>query len=124
MLEHLEYEDVKVADLMAHGFPIVGDLDKTGIFEPRPPHEVDQGAGPEWLWRSAREARQTLRRSMERQEIDKITRDLYRLTVTDSDSEVKREWTRGPFVRRGVDKEARSSLPARKALRRRTILQS
>ena len=44
MLASIDYPDHKVAKLMKEGFPLVGDLDVTGVFETRMPEDTVRGA--------------------------------------------------------------------------------
>ena len=63
MLTLIGYPNVKVAELIAQGFPLVGTLDATGAFEKRPPDEVVHGADVRWLNRTAREAQDNIIRN-------------------------------------------------------------
>ena len=60
MLQSIKYPDCNVADLMYQGFPIVGDMDITGVFEQRQEQDVIQGADPIWLLKQAKLVRKTL----------------------------------------------------------------
>ena len=97
MLQSIKYPDCKVADLMYQGFPIVGDMDITGVFEQRQEQDVIQGADPIWLLKQAKLVRKTLIQEIERTPNDHILKSLYSKTVDDEDSEVRRKWASGPF---------------------------
>ena len=49
MLASIDYLDHKVAKLMKEGFPLVGDLDVTGVFGTRMPEDTVRGADLELL---------------------------------------------------------------------------
>ena len=50
MLKSLNHLDTSVADLMTQGFPLVGVMEQTGVFEARQPRDVVFGADPKLLY--------------------------------------------------------------------------
>ena len=76
MLRSIEYPDCKVADLMYQGFPIVGDMDITGVFEQRHEEDVIQGADPIWLLKQSKLVRKTLVQEIERTSNDHVLQSL------------------------------------------------
>ena len=56
-LKRMGYPDADVAHKCLSGFPLVGDLDQTGVFETRPQEELIVGADPSWLARNAKRSR-------------------------------------------------------------------
>ena len=104
MLRAINYPDIKAADLMSQGFPIVGDMDITGVFETRNEADVIQGADPIWLMKQARLARKSIIQQIEGTPCDHILQGLYSKTVTDEDSEINQGWASGPFTEEEIIK--------------------
>jgi hypothetical protein len=58
LLKQMDYPDMEVVFKCLHGFPIVGDMDVTGVFERRPVGQVMVGAHTTWLARHAIRSRE------------------------------------------------------------------
>ena len=99
MLAHLRYQDMKVADLMVSGFPVVGLLDEVLLFEKKPAEEATIGADPAWLTHMAKTLRALLVDQVKNAVVDDTHRRLYDKTngAQNSESEVARQWADGPF---------------------------
>ena len=69
MLKSFHYKETRVAELMVEGFPVVGNLDRTEVFEDRPVQDVVQGADERWLYLAAKQSRKDLITEMEAQEV-------------------------------------------------------
>ena len=78
MLQSMKYPDARVADLLLQGFPLVGTLDETGVFEKRPPERVVQGADVRWLYQSARYIRRDLIEQVKQEEVTDISKEVYK----------------------------------------------
>ena len=102
MLQHIEYPDVRAAELMVEGFPLIGSMDKTGVFEERPLNSVVQGADSSWLYLSAKQSRRDLITEIQAQEMTPVLREVYKKTVGTPESEVERGWASGPFTEEEV----------------------
>ncbi len=77
MLAHLRYQDMKVADLMVSGFPVVGLLDEVLLFEKKPAEEATIGADPAWLTHMAKTLRASLIDQVKNAVVDDTHRRLY-----------------------------------------------
>ena len=98
MLQSMGYPDTRVAELLVEGFPLVGTLDRTGVFEDRPSDKVTQGADVRWLYQSAKVIREDLREQVMKEEVTDISREVYKKTAEGEDSEVAKGWASGPFT--------------------------
>ena len=100
---------------MYQGFPVVGDMDVTGVFEQRHGEDVIQGADPMWLLEQAKLDRNTLVQEIDWAPYDHILHSRYSKTVTDDDSEIKRRWASGTFSEAElVKRHAPLCLPCRR----------
>ncbi len=109
MLASIDYPDHKVAKLMKEGFPLVGDLDVTGVFETRMPEDIVHGADPELLLGQAEEIQVCVEEQVAWKPSDDLARAVCARTVTGThkdpqDSEVKKKWLIGPLSENEVTK--------------------
>ena len=98
MLAWCQHEGQKVSLLMATGFPIVGELDESGVFPVRPWQERIPGADPEWLWLSAKLACKNQRDRWKDTPMDDVLREVYKSTCEGEESETRKQWVNGPFT--------------------------
>ena len=98
MLKSLDYPDARVAELMVEGFPIIGVMDKTGVFEERDVRQIVQGADENWLYLTAKKTRQDLIEQIQAQEVTPVLQEVWNKTVEGPDSEVSKGWASGPFT--------------------------
>ena len=53
LLQHIEYKkpyaDTTISSCIREGFPLVGTMPETGVFQKKPGDEIEFGADPEWL---------------------------------------------------------------------------
>jgi len=105
MLKSIDHPDKSVADLMVQGFPIVGELEVSGVFETRPQRDVVIGADPKWLAASAKEVRRSTMNNVRRGKIDKITQAVYDQTHRNPDSETAKGWAFGPYSEEEIVKK-------------------
>ncbi len=76
---------------MKDGFPLVGDLDVTGVFETRMPEDIVRGADPVLLLDQAEEIQDCVEEQVAGKPSDDLTRAVHAGTQKDpQDSEVKR----------------------------------
>ena len=92
----MKYPDVEVAFKCLTGFPLIGELDETGVFPTRNLEELNVGAGPICLARMAKQARKALVDRFNCDETDTLTEEIYELTR----EEVDKGWAKGPSPRR------------------------
>ena len=98
MLKSIGYPDHRVAQLMVEGFPLVGDMDETNVFESRPKEGVVQGADIRWLYQATKEVRSGLIKQIQAEEITDVSKEVCKKTIGDHESEVARGWASGPFT--------------------------
>ena len=98
MLKHIQYPDLKVADLMMQGFPLVGALDEVDVFEKKFPEDEIVGADPEWLYRTGKMSREALCEHIRSANVDEIARSIYSQPYGGPDSEVSKGWADGPYT--------------------------
>ena len=106
MLRLIGYPGLNIAELLAQGFPLVGTLDRTGVFEVKNPEDVVRGADVRWLYRQAREAQENATSQCEGRTCDDILKEVYHKTAVgspDAPSEKAKGWLKGPFTRAQLD---------------------
>jgi hypothetical protein len=100
-IEHRKpYPDIAVTACIREGFPLVGDMPETGVFQKKPEDEVEFGADPEWLQHLAPDLRQELIYSLIEGEPSEVDHEVYRLTcgTVEGGNEIERGWAEGPFT--------------------------
>lgn len=98
MLNELRYVDAKVADSMVTGFPLVGELEPSGVYPLKHPEERVAGASVEWFWASAKEARENQKHRWKGAPVDNILGELYKIPCGGEESEVQKGWANGPYT--------------------------
>ena len=66
MLRDIGYPDIRAAELLAEGFPLVGELDESGVFETRAFDQVIRGADMRWLHQTAKLAQEQVIEKLEK----------------------------------------------------------
>ena len=97
LLGKTRYPDADVTFRCLHGFPLVGEMDATGVFEQRPVEHANEGADPTWLAKNARIRRGAIAAEMAGQPVDDVARQVYDLTVNPEYGEPAMGWAAGPF---------------------------
>ena len=102
MLQNIWYPDAKVASELREGFQMVGEMRSSGVFQTKPPEEVNQGADPQWLERMAEELRAELIYINKNNKGDDLDKAVYNITCQGEGSETHRGWASGPFSEKEI----------------------
>ena len=98
LLSDSHFPDVGVVHRCLVGFQLVGQLDRTGVFEERPPEEVIRGADEVWLARCAKIRGRELIRRVEQDNVDEVSEAVCKLIADPEVGEVAKGWAIGPFT--------------------------
>ena len=104
-LGQMDYIDMEVVFKCLHGFPIVGDMGVTGVFERRPVGQVMVGADTTWLACLAIRSREDLVAKIIAQPVDDVFREIYRITTDREEGEVAKGWAIGHPSGRGFTED-------------------
>ena len=109
-IEHRKpYPDTAVTVCIREGFPLVGDMPETGVFQKKQEEEIEFGADPEWLQHLAPDLRQELMSSLIEGEPSEVDDEVNRLTcgTVEGGNEIERGWAEGPLHRRASHRDHR-----------------
>ena len=102
LLQEMKYPDVEVALKCLTGFPLIGDLDTTGVFSTRKLEEFNIGADPIWLARMAKQSRKALIKGIEKEDPKSVMQEIYALTTHPETREVAKGWANGPCTEQEI----------------------
>ena len=83
-LHNIKHPDKFLMHRCRTGSRLVGESDPTSVFPEKPEEEIIEGANPGWLPRLAKANRKPLNKSLRKQPVDDILRDLYHTTTNES----------------------------------------
>ena len=102
LLRKISYGDLDVVHRLLTGFPLVGTMRQTTVFEQRSPKDIIVGADPTWLARTATAARENLREQVTQTANDETLSDIYETTTHPETGEVAKGWADGPYTEEQV----------------------